>query len=94
VYKITGALPAAKLAEVMNKGIVTPAGMVNEGPEPSITLASAFNPTPNFQAEIVEPVGALAEPVPKLCIPAKEPVTDCPAVKITPPKFTGIFAIF
>jgi len=33
------------------------------------------------------------EPVPKEIIPAKDPVTDCPAVKITPPKFTGIFAM-
>jgi hypothetical protein len=36
VYKNTGALKAAKLQEVINKGTVAPAGIVNEGPVASI----------------------------------------------------------
>jgi hypothetical protein len=93
VYKITGALLAAKLQEVINKGIVAPAGIENDGPVASMILPFVFNPVPYLKAEITDPDIAVAEPVPKLCIPAKEPVADCPAVKITPLKFTGIFAI-
>jgi hypothetical protein len=93
VYKITGALPAAKLQEVINKGTVAPAGIVNETPVDSIIAWFACNPFPYLKAEIVEPVGEVADPVPKEIIPAKEPVIDCPAVKSAPPKFTGIFAM-
>jgi len=93
VYKSTGALKAAKLQEVMNKGTVAPAGIVNEGPVASIIAWFACNPAPYLNAEIVDPVGEFKEPVPKEIIPAKDPVVDCPAVKITPPKFTGIFAM-
>jgi hypothetical protein len=93
VYKITGALFAAKLQEVINKGIVTPAKSVNEGPDASIIFPLLLRPVPYLKAEITDPDTAVADPVPKLCIPAKEPVADCPAVKITPLKFTGIFAM-
>jgi hypothetical protein len=94
VYKITGALPAAKLQEVINKGIESPTFIVNEGPVASIIFWFAPNATPYLNPEIVEPEIAVTDPVPKHCIPAKDPVIDCPAVKITPPKFTGIFAMF
>jgi len=94
VYKNTGALPAAKLQDVINKGTLAPAGRVNETPVVSIIDWFEFNPFPYLKAEIVDPVGAFNEPVPKEIIPAKEPVADCPAVKINPPKLTGIFAIF
>jgi hypothetical protein len=93
VYKITGALPAAKLQEVINNGTVAPAGIVNETPVASIIAWFACNPFPYLKAEIVDPVGELKDPVPKEIIPANEPVADCPAVKSTPPKFTGMFAI-
>jgi hypothetical protein len=93
VYKITGALPAAKLQEVINKGIVAPAGMVNETPVVSIIAWFTPSPFPYLNAEIIDPVGDDADPVPKEIIPAKEPVADCPAVKSNPPKFTGMFAI-
>jgi hypothetical protein len=94
VYKITGALLAAKLQEVINKGIVAPAGIENEGPVASMVLPLAFIPVPYLKAAITDPEIAVADPVPKLCMPAKEPVAACPAVKITPLKFTGIFAMF
>jgi hypothetical protein len=94
VYKNTGALLAAKLQEVINKGILSPTFIVNEGAVASIILWLGPNPAPYFKAVITEPEIAEADPVPKHCIPAKEPVADCPAVKITPPKFTGIFAMF
>jgi hypothetical protein len=93
VYKITGALPAAKLQEVINKGTVAPAGIVNDTPVASIIAWFACNPFPYLNADIVDPVGAVADPVPKEIIPAKDPVTEFPAVKSTPPKFTGMFAI-
>jgi hypothetical protein len=94
VYKSTGALPAAKLQEVIPKGIVTPAGIVNEGPVASNTEPLVAYELPYLNAKIVDPVIATDEPVPKEVIPAKDPVTELPAVKITPPKFTGIFAMF
>jgi hypothetical protein len=49
--------------------------------------------TPYLKAAMTDPVGALAEPVPRLWIPEKDPVIEFPAVKIDPPKFTGTFAI-
>jgi hypothetical protein len=66
VYKITGALKAPKLADVINKFIVSPAGKVNEGPVASITVPLAFIPAPYLKVVIIEPVGELMEPVPKL----------------------------
>jgi hypothetical protein len=93
VYKNTGALPAAKLQDVINKGTLVPAGIVNETPVVSTTDWFKFNPFPYLKAEITDPVGEFTEPVPKEIIPAKEPVIEFPAVKITPPKLTGIFAI-
>ncbi len=93
MYKITGALPAAKLQEVINKGILSPAFIVNEGAVASIILWFAPNATPYFKAEMIDPDGLVKDPVPKHYIPAKEPVIDCPAVKMIPPKFTGIFAM-
>lgn len=93
MYKITGALPAAKLQEVINKGRVVPAGRVNETPGASIIAWFEPNAFPYLKAEITDPVGDAADPVPKEIIPAKDPVTDCPAVKSIPPKFIGIFAI-
>ena len=94
MYKSTGALKAAKLQEVINRGTVAPAGIVNEGPVASIIAWFACSPFPYLNAEIVEPVGVLIDPVPKEIIPAKDPVTEFPAVKITPPKFIGMFAMF
>jgi len=94
VYKNTGALPAAKLQEVINKGTEAPAGRVNEGPVVSTIAWLDSNPLPYLNAEIVDPVGEFKEPVPKEIIPAKDPDMDCCANKITPPKFTGIFAMF
>jgi hypothetical protein len=94
VYRITGALFAAKLQEVINKGIVSPAFKVNEGPTASIMFPLLPRPVPYLKAAITDPEIAVADPVPKLCIPAKEPVAACPAVKITPLKFTGMFAMF
>jgi hypothetical protein len=94
VYKITGALPAAKLQEVIPNGIVVPAGIVKETPVASTTEPLVAIELPYLKAVMVDPVGDDAEPVPKEVIPAKEPVVEFPAVKITPPKFTGIFAMF
>jgi hypothetical protein len=92
-YKITGALPAATLHEVMNKGIINPAGIVNDvGAVASIISPFAENPVPYF-TDTIEPVINDAGPIPRDITPAKEPVADCPAVKMVPPKFTGIFAI-
>jgi hypothetical protein len=68
--------------------------MVNEAPVASMIAWFDCNPFPYLNAVIVDPVGAVADPVPKEIIPAKEPVIEFPAVKIIPPKFTGIFAIF
>lgn len=93
MYKITGALLAAKLQEVISKGILSPTFIVNDGAVASIIPWLGPNAAPYFKAVITEPEIAVDDPVPKHCIPAKEPVIDCPAVKITPPKFTGIFAI-
>jgi len=94
VYKNTGALPAAKLQEVIKRGTEAPAGRVNEPPVVSTIAWLDNNPFPYLNAEIVEPVGVLIDPVPKEIIPAKDPVTEFPAVKITPPKFIGMFAMF
>jgi len=94
VYKNTGALPAVKLQEVIKRGTEAPAGRVNEPPVVSTIAWLDNNPFPYLNAEIVEPVGVLIDPVPKEIIPAKDPVTEFPAVKSTPPKFTGIFAMF
>jgi len=95
VYKITGALPAAKLHDVINSGIIVPAGIVIVVAPDSITVLVADKAAPylNVTVEPVIFVLPFIEPDPKLCIPANEPVVDCVAVNITPPKFTGMFAI-
>jgi len=94
VYKITGALTDAKLQEVINRGIVAPGGIIvlNEGDW--ITCPEASIPVPYLMV-ISAPfiVENSTVSVPKTVSPANEPVADCPAVNITPPKFTGIFAI-
>ena len=66
MYKNTGALPAAKLQEVINKGTEAPAGRVNEAPVVSTIAWLANNPFPYLIADITDPVGADADPVPRL----------------------------
>ena len=68
MYKITGALPAAKLHDVINKGTVVPAGKVIVVAADSITVPVAVKAAPYLKVT-VEPVilvNPAADPVPKL----------------------------
>ena len=70
-----GALPAAKLQEVMTIGNVVPGAIVNGTPTASETTL-LVNAYPYLMPEIIEPDIAVAEPVPKHIIPENAPVID------------------
>jgi hypothetical protein len=78
VNRITGALPAAKLHDVMNNGTIVPAGSVIVVAPDSITepVADKAAPYLNVTVDPVIFVLPFIEPDPKLWIPANEPVVD------------------